>query len=108
LVFTVFLLWNCQHKEKIPSDLLQPDKMTAIMIDLHIAEGKTTVRGLHSDSTKLLFRVYEDSILIKHKVSRDKFEESYKYYSTHMEALDHLYASIVDSLSLREARQKID
>ena len=92
----------------MPSDILPQDKMTVIMIDIHIAEGKTTVKGLHSDSTKLLFRVYEDSIFVKYKISRAKFEESYKYYSTHMEALDKLYSSIVDSLSLREARQKID
>ncbi len=82
--------------------------MTAIMIDIHIAEGKTTLRGLPPDSAKLLFRVYEDSIFKKHKVNRVKFDKSYKYYSTHMDVLDKLYSSVVDSLSLREARDKID
>ncbi len=108
LVFIAFMLWGCGNKEKLPANILPQDKMTAIMIDVHIAEGKTNLRALPIDSARLLFRIYEDSIFKKHKVTRPKFEESYKYYSIHMDVLNKLYSSVVDSLSLREARDKIN
>jgi len=106
-VLMAFLLLGCENEE-IPSYILSSDKMTNVLMDIHIAEAKTIMRGLPPDSGKMLFRLYEDSVFKKHHITRAKFDSSYKYYTSHMDVFNKVYASVVDSLSLREARDKIN
>jgi len=104
LLFAGILVTACSPKpEKIPVSVIQPEKFTSLMIQLHIAEASVTSLNLPPDSANALFRKAKKETLIRKKVDEKEFEKAFRYYSEHPVEMDKIYAAVVDSLSLRES-----
>ena len=83
--------------------------MVKILVDIHIAEAKVSVKNLAQDTSKRLFDAYQMGILKAHGTDSTKFKKSYRYYLTQEVAqMDKIYAAVVDTLGAREARKKLD
>ncbi len=106
LLFTlVLLLASCQNNE-IPSDILSQPKMESILIAIHEAEAKISVRNLPADSSKLYYNQMQSQILKFHKTDSVQFNRSFKFYLGRGTEFDNMYARIVDSLGLMEVQGK--
>jgi Domain of unknown function (DUF4296) len=85
-----------------PADLLPEKKMTAVLVDIHIAESQIENMGLPHDSALVFFQKQQQQIFKKHQVPADKFFRSYDYYVTNVSELDKIYEKVIDSLSVKE------
>jgi hypothetical protein len=104
----ICILFSCTEKEEKPSVLLSKEKMIEILSDVHISEAVTGIKNLDPDSAKKLFDAYEKSILAEHNIDKSIFDASYQYYIEQPELMDEIYAAVVDTLSLKEGRGKIE
>jgi hypothetical protein len=105
LILACVLVWGCSEKqEPKPANLLSEKKLTAILIDMHIAEARVEARGFSIDTATALYDNLKQDIYKKHKVSEDRFQKSYNYYLVNLKKLDKIYENVIDSLSMREVK----
>lgn len=105
LIFLFLILVTvaaCTRKDRPPADVLSPDEMGQVLIDLSQAEA--FVENFHSrDSSNVkdsLITVEMDKILSLHKTDDAKFTKSYKYYKSH----PALFKILIDSAYSRVQR----
>lgn len=88
--------------EPAPADIIPEKKMTAILVDIHIAESRIENMGLPYDTGAVYYQRLQQQIFKKHQVAPDKFFNSYDYYVRNVSELDKIYEKVVDSLSVKE------
>lgn len=99
LLFSVLLA--CGQADKTPAGVVPPDKMRDILLDMNYAEaygrdqGVDTVRIADSVREENIKRYYVQ-ILQLHKVSKDEFMQSYRYYEAHSDKLHGIYKQMQD------------
>ncbi|WP_426492543.1 DUF4296 domain-containing protein [Hymenobacter sp. 102] len=100
------LVTACQKPEEVPvpAKLIPQDKMISVLIEMHLLEARTEAAALPQDSARALFRQAQKAVYWRHNIDDSTFVQSYRYYAVHDKDLDAIYAAVVDSLSLREAR----
>lgn len=102
-----FLLNACKN-EDIPDNLLSQDEMLPIVVDLHIAEEVIQSYHWNYDSSRVMFHsVYKPEVLKKYNVELAQFDSSYIYYERNVLLMNKLYERVIDTLSLRVSRKKL-
>ncbi len=86
-----------------PPNLIPKEKLTSLLIRLHLLEARVESSRLAPDSARALFQTQRTAILKHYQLSEadSAFERSYHYYSVHNKDLDEIYAVIIDSLAAR-------
>ena len=101
LLLNAILLWGCQRSQTVPSDILSPDKMEAVLFDMLRSGNLVNNFILTKDSTLPKEQTHIDwlnKVLTFHAVSEQQFKKSFTYYQGHPELL----ARVMDSISKRE------
>ena len=100
----LFFLFSCGNKNPLPSGILKPDKMQTVLWDVIRADAftfdfikKDSTKNLEAENVKL-----QQQIFAMHKITKDEFYKSYKYYTTH----PNLMQPILDSLISRANKDK--
>ena len=110
-VILICLLAACRSPNKIPNDIIGIDKMKFIVWDMiragALAEnqyGKDTGKAKLKSSDMLKFKNVElfQQVFIVHKISKDQFYKSYRYYEEHADKNKIL----MDSVSAYANRQR--
>jgi hypothetical protein len=106
-IIIILALGSCYHTVKDPyfnKDLVIPaDSMVTLLTDLHLADGVITTVKLKDQSLEHISTEYFSAILEKHKIGRDTFKESLRYYAYHTEELDKIYEKVIINLSKIES-----
>lgn len=101
----LFFVIGCTNKNKIPSDVLPREEMEKVLWDMIQADRFSTQFLLKDSATKNVkletFKMYE-KVFQLHKISRDEFVRSYKYYLQRPDITKVMF----DSLALRSNRQR--
>ena len=102
--FLLLIFFSCKAN-KIPDDILPPEKMQEVLWDMIRADEflvsyviKDTSVNRKTESVKLYQKVFE-----VHDISKSAFEKSFKYYQLHPENLQ----PIMDSLNARKSDREI-
>ena len=98
---------SCKE-ESVPENILSVDKMAAILVDVHLAEGKIQRLNLYGDTAKLTFGYYERKIFEKHQVNKEHYKNSFEYHLNDIATMDQIYSRVVDSLNVRRQVTRID
>jgi hypothetical protein len=103
----ILALYSCYHTAPDPSfnkNLVIPaDSMVSVLTDLHLADGVINTIKLKDKSITHLSTEYFSEILDKHKIGRDTFEESLRYYAYHTEELNKIYEKVIINLGKIES-----
>jgi hypothetical protein len=103
----IIALGSCYHTAENPSfnkNLVIPaDSMVTLLTDLHLADGVINTIRLKDKSLGHLSTEYFSATLEKHKIGRDTFEESLRYYAYHTEELNKIYEKVIINLSKIES-----
>jgi hypothetical protein len=88
---------SCGKKDKMPEDILKPDKMQAVLWDVLKADALVShivIKDSAKDATTENLRLQQEIFSI-HKVSREAFEKSYSYYKENPGKLKAIMDSMV-------------
>jgi hypothetical protein len=108
-ILSLTVLFGCgQENSQKPAHLLPEDKMVQILADVHIAEARIENHILYPDTALMVFSNEQQRILERHAVEEDAFRETYRYYLSNLREMDKLYEIILDTLSVREAKARIE
>jgi len=106
LLLTLFL-GSCYHTIPDPSfnmSLVIPaDSMVSLLTDIHLADAVINNAKVKDKSFEHLSNEYFSVVMKKHKIGRDTFEESLRYYAYHVEELDKIYEKVIVNLSKIES-----
>ncbi|TKG93442.1 DUF4296 domain-containing protein [Puteibacter caeruleilacunae] len=104
-----------QPVEAVKGDVISEEKMIEVLMDVHLAEAMYSSRyGM--PKKKDLFESTElyKSVLLKHKISPEEFQESVYFYSRRMKDYDRIYQQVSDRFEAmketlnEEQQEKID
>jgi hypothetical protein len=89
-------------EEAIPKDIISPDSMVAIMVDVHLAEAVANVNRVNDEQRFSAGELYP--IIFKtHRIDSATFRKSFDYYLEHPKKFDKIYDEIINELSRRES-----
>ena len=94
------LLFSCGGEDKRPEDILSPETMINMTVDLRILEGKVTVLTLGQDSSRGLFKELEKRVFDKYEVDSLTYVKSYQYYLLRPEEAIYITDAVIDSLKV--------
>jgi hypothetical protein len=88
---------SCVKKEKMPEDILKPDKMQSVLWDVLKADAlvaqiiiKDTTKKADAENLRLQQEVFRI-----HNISRATFEKSYSYYKENPGKLKQIIDSVI-------------
>lgn len=107
LISLITLLISCSSKNAahIPENVLPMDKMAALLTDAHILEAALNL-NLSNEAQAVNERREETmlAVLKKHKINKEQFDESFKYYGQHPEEFGEVYKLVLNNLSELQAK----
>jgi hypothetical protein len=100
------ILFSCaEHKPETapkPSNLVDPEIMVDVLVDLHLMEASLSLKMLEDHRTARdtgeFYNPYR-----KHSVSNKDFDDSFRYYASKPEALNEIYEEVLDRINQRQA-----
>lgn len=98
----------CMNKDKIPSDVMQREKMEKVMWDMIQADRFSSQfmerdSNLHKNIKIENLKLYEQVFQI-HKITKDEFVHSFKFYLSHPEINKVLF----DTMAARADRRRAE
>lgn len=103
--FLLILVSSCKDSTKIPAGLLPRDRMENVLWDMMLADRYSAQFLLKDSATKNVkletMKLYEEVFQL-HKISREDFIKSYKFYLNRPD----ITKVIFDSLSARGGRSR--
>jgi hypothetical protein len=101
IIFLSAFLFGCTDTEevKIPDNIISKDKMAKVFVDMHLLEATLNLNaGNPAKKEELNIDVFK-----KHGITKEKFEESYKFYTQNPSALSEVYDIVLNELSKLQA-----
>lgn len=104
LFYVAISLNACSSKDEVPSTILKPDKMQAVLWDVIKAQAFTdqfVKRDTSKDAVKKNLELQQE-IFDLHHVSKEEFYKSYDYYRNNAGLLNQ----VLDSIIAQDERNK--
>lgn len=98
LILTL-LLTACQTR---PDYVIDEERMTDLLTDVHMAEGLIDVQQRHNRDDVDYGQQVMAAVLMKHDVSKADYDTSLVWYSQHLTTLNRIYRHVNDNLKDRE------
>jgi len=103
-LLSALFLFSCRDKNSVPSGILKPAQMEAVLWDVLLADAftndfikKDTTKRPEVENVKL-----QQQIFATNKTSKEEFYKSFEYYKAHPD----LMQPMLDSLMSRKTREK--
>jgi len=77
-----------------------------ILADIHTAEAQVERTVIYPDTAMMVFNYAQQQLLQQHGVTEEEFRTTYRYYLNHLQEMDALYETVIDTLSVREAKAR--
>ena len=84
-----------------PADLIQPDAMVPLLVDVHLVEGARNGALILGDTNDI--EDYYAKVYSKHGVSEELFQRSFSWYNGEPDAFIPIYEKVLDSLKVNGA-----
>lgn len=78
--------------------------MVKILADIYTQEEKVNRLALAPDSATKVFSYFRTKVFEKNQVADSTFRISLNYYMDHPKEMEAVYATLIDTLQLREQR----
>jgi hypothetical protein len=103
LVF-LFLVWSACSSPKKPEGVLTQSQLSALFIDIYLAEARLDVMPVAKDSSIRFYIPFEQKLLQAKGISDSTLKKTYSYYLAHPKELEQVYDAVIDTLTLRDQR----
>jgi hypothetical protein len=103
LSLLIALVVGCgERKSERPRDVLSPEQLTSLLIDVYVAEAVADNLPLLKDSAIKYFYPFEQKLLASKNIPDSILRSTYRYYIAHPKDLEKVYDVLIDSLTVRE------
>ncbi len=102
LVFSLFF-WACTPS--VPSGILSEEKMTDVLVDIHLAQGMAEAQ---SENTDVARYKYIQAVFQKHRITEAEFDSSMVYYSGRAEKFTFVYNNVVNRVQAQAERMGLE
>lgn len=99
IIILTILLISCNSDHN--SDIIPREEFINLLTELHIADAVLTEKGLYDRKLKDSTESYYNYILVKHNMSRNKFDQSLMYYAHDMEDFSLIYDQVVENIKAK-------
>ncbi|MCH8554188.1 MAG: DUF4296 domain-containing protein [Schleiferiaceae bacterium] len=106
LVMLALCCCSSNKEFETPEGYLLPEKMRAIMVDLHMIEGAKAGISVVGDSLPVAY--YYESLYQKHNITAAQLDSNLQFYASHQEVLDKIYENVINDLVQLEAQLEKD
>lgn len=83
---------------------LNKDQFTALLIDMHMADGVLNVANPEHRGEKESYLYYND-LFKKYGITRSDFDSCLNYYSKNFSAFNRIYDAVIDTLNRRQTQK---
>jgi len=95
-----------ESKDTIPVKYIQPEQMTEILVDMHLAESTIMLnRSNDSNSSKNIEIIR--GVLDKHNIDAEKYKASFDFYTAHPDIFTKIYDVVIERLTERQAKENL-
>jgi len=100
-----FYLFSCGsgNKVKLPTGIVQPDTMVAIVSDIHILQA-TTAMGFSTNNSDTAVNQEYKGIWAKHHLTEESYNDNVKFYCEHPKMLDSVYEKVLNNLNMQKVK----
>ena len=103
VVAASFCFQFCSHPENpAPKELISPDSMVSLLVDIHVAEAAANVTRLN-DVMRFSASDLYPGIFKTHHTDSIAFRKSVEYYLANPKKFDKIYEQVLNELSRRES-----
>jgi hypothetical protein len=107
IILSIITITACNSSEgNKPDGLIDKKTFINILADIHSKEAEIFVSYPNQDTAYTVFKDAEREILASKKVKKADYDSTFSYYSKHPKEFDNIYASVIDTLSIREVKVK--
>ena len=100
------LLLACTREDKpftVPDEVLPPDKMQEVLVDIHVAEAAIERDRLQGDTASFQkAKQYYEEIYAYHIITEEEFNKSFSFYQNNPKLFGEIYAKVIETLSQLE------
>ena len=97
----------CSFSEQGSEEIIGVEAMAMILKDIHLLRGGLMEIPLLGPEFEVSYLHFEDSVVRKHGVSREKFHSSLDYYLSDAAKLYEIYDVLVDSLMVYSNNENV-
>jgi hypothetical protein len=91
----LLFLFSCTRKTQVPKDILPPERMEKLLLDLMEADELVVRKSIDSTASDSFNKgVVYTAVFNQHKISKENFRKSFSYYESHPELLKIVLDSI--------------
>src|SRR5690242_413804 len=103
LIFLFLASGACSSPKK-PDGVLTQAQLSALFIDIYLAEARLEALPMAKDSSVRYFVPFEERLLKAKGISDSTMKQTYSYYLAHPKELEQVYDAVIDTLVLRDQR----
>ncbi|MEN8118731.1 MAG: DUF4296 domain-containing protein [Bacteroidota bacterium] len=96
LVIAFFVLVSCNSNNE--TDIIPRENFINILTELHLADAVLTEKSLYDRKLKDSTDSYYNYVLVKHNMSRNKFDISLIHYARDMEDFSLIYDQVIENI----------
>ena len=102
VILIIFLSCN-EEQLVIPENVLQHEDMVSVMVDIQLVEVTIGNERKKGEVPKEKILHYYDSVYKSHNINKERFDESFEFYTDHLDLLESVYEEVINELSKRQA-----
>ncbi len=102
----LFLGWCACSSEKKSEGVLTQPQLSALLIDIYLAEARLEQMPVPKDSSIRFFIPHEQKMLQAKGIPDSILKKTYSYYLVHPRELEQVYDAVIDTLMLRDKRSR--
>ena len=108
LLVGIWLTGACTAPEdQRPDNLIDEDRMAAILTEVHMAEARVSRLSLGSiDSSNIAYKHLEGQIFRKFDTDTATYRKSYSFYSSHPADMEVIYKKVTQKLTNQVGKNK--
>lgn len=103
------ILCSCSHQDRVPGDIMDPTRMSGILLDMRMAsaynDSYVPDTGSAPKPRELRIKIFYAQILELHHTDHERFMASYTFYEDHPDLMQKIYQIMQDSIDRKSAYQ---
>lgn len=107
LLSLIFILTACSQEVSKPDYVISEQKMTELLVEIHLLEAKVNQLRIPSDSAQEVYSILQNELFENFEVDSIDYVRSIEYYAEDPDRFHDMYEIVVDSLMVKEKSKKL-